>query len=121
MKTIYLFAYCNGGLHCKVRFFKLPVGVSQRDQKALRFLRDLQKSAGASVLMERYDSRWAEFLCNVARSLFPAASLSDSLSALQVQFAPVTAMACFLKNSPLALLNSDFLCPTLTPARRKPY
>lgn len=104
MKTIFDFAYCDGELTPAVVWYQVRVGISKADKSAHQFVMSRAR-ATPSMFYARHSMKVAEYLENVALSLFPFNGASALM--LRRKTIDVQALARFIRDNPLALLNSE--------------
>lgn len=106
MKTIYDFVYCDSILSQDTIFYQLKVGISKRDQRALRFVR--RRMVAGTFILCPHCEQFMQWLRAMESRLFSVA-VKENLACghfLRQLMVPVTWLASFLRHNPPQLLNS---------------
>lgn len=106
MKRIYDFVYCDGMLSQDTVFYSVAVGRSERDQRALSFVRS--KLIPGKTIFALHSGQFVKFMFLMEQKMFKNAyftnvGCSHYLRRIYVQ---VTWLAYMLRNHPPTLLNS---------------
>lgn len=116
MKQLFDFVYCDGVITPSVVFYMVKVGRSSRDQQAKRFIE--KSAASVNFLFVRHSKDMADFVEQIAVSIFGRSDKFIVTNWLRRMIVPVTWLATFLRNNPPCLLNSAKILPQATAVKK---